>query len=67
MTFDFNVNLTSLTSIIVAGIAILTYLRGVRASVQLVRDNDLKHIDAKLDALGKRIDDVYRLIAEGKK
>ncbi len=64
MTTDFTVNITSLASLVVAVIAILTFARNIRLSVLQMRDNDLKHIDAKLDAINKRIDDVYKLIAE---
>ncbi len=66
MTTDFTVNITSLASLVVAVIAILTFARNIRLSVLQMRENDLKHIDAKLDVMTKRIDDIYKLIAERK-
>ncbi len=66
MIVDFNVNVTTIASLVVAGVAVLTYIRGIKAHITQVRENDLKHIDAKLDTMTKRIDDIYRLIAERK-
>ncbi len=66
MTVDFNVNVTTLTSLTVAGIAVLTYVRGIKTHITQVRHNDLAHIDMKLDVITQRIDDLYKMIAERK-
>lgn len=64
MIFNLDINIATVATVIVASLAILKYARIVRTDVQRVRENDLKHVDMKLDTMGKRIDDIYKLLAE---
>lgn len=66
MIFNLDINIATVATVIVASLAILNYARIVRADVQRVRENDLKHVDMKLDTMGKRIDDIYKLLVERK-
>lgn len=67
MIIDLNINVATIASVVVAAVAVLGYSRTVKRGVELTRANDLKHIDIKLDTLGKRIDDIYKLLAEWRK
>ncbi len=64
MNVEFTINPTTITSVIMAGIAVMTYIRTVKTHIKQVRENDLQHIDAKLDVMTKRIDDIYKMLAE---
>lgn len=67
MIVDLNINIATIASIIVSAIAVLGYSRTVKQGVETTRMNDLKHIDIKLDVMSKRIDDIYKLLAERSK
>lgn len=67
MIVDLNINIATIASIIVSAIAVLGYSRTVKQGVETTRMNDLKHIDIKLDVMSKRIDDIYKLLAERRK
>ncbi len=56
---NFSFNIPTIASVVIALIAIMSYIRQVRI-------NDLTHIDTKLDAANKRIDDLYKLMVEKK-
>lgn len=61
-----NFNIASLAAVIAAVVALLGYIRTVKASVRQTRENDLVHIDAKIDMINKRVDDIYKLLVEKK-
>lgn len=62
MIIDMQVNVVTVTSVILAAVAVLSYARTVKQDVNRVRENDLKHVDAKLDTLTRRVDEIYRLM-----
>ena len=64
MIVDFNINVTTIASIVVAVIALLSYTHNLRTGIRQMRENDLLHIDAKLDRMSDRIDGIYKIIAE---
>ncbi len=54
---NFSFNIPTLASLVIAIVAIMSYIRQIRV-------NDLIHVDTKLDIMSKRIDELYKLMVE---